>query len=347
MATIRPRKNRLGEKVYHVQVRLRGSLQQTASFRRLTDARKWAARIESGLREGQQFRDASARRLTVDDLFAKYRRSVMPHKRPSTVASQRQQLDWWQRRIGHLRLMAVSPALLTECRDELAEAHSPATVRRYLALLSHAFAVARREWQWIDNNPVEHVSKPKEPPGRVRFLSDDERQRLLDACQRSRNPDLYPVVLMALSTGARKNEILSLVWTAIDLSRQLVTFHYTKNSARRSVPIAGELNRILQQRAKVRRIDTALVFPRPDGRAPIDIRTAWETALRRAGIDDFRFHDLRHSTASYLAMSGASLAEIADVLGHRTLAMVKRYAHLSDQHTAGVVSRMNEKFLGA
>ncbi len=346
MATIRPRKNRQGEKVYQVQVRLKGSPQQTESFRRLTDARRWAARIESGLREGRQFPNATAKRLTVDDLFARYRRSVLPHKRPATVASQRQQLEWWRQRIGHLRLLDVTPALLTECRDELAEALSPATVRRYLALVSHAFAVARREWQWIDNNPVEHVSKPKEPPGRVRFLSDDERPLLLDACLRSRNPDLYPVVLMALGTGARKTEILSLDWSAIDLSRQLVTFHYTKNSARRSVPIAGELNRILRQRAKVRRIDTALVFPRPDGLAPTDIRAAWEKALRRAGIDDFRFHDLRHSAASYLAMSGASLAEIAEVLGHKTLSMVKRYAHLSDQHTAAVVSRMNEKFLG-
>ena len=347
MATIRLRTNRRGEKVYQVQVRLRGAPQQSASFRRLTDARNWAARIESSLREGQQFPNASTRRLTVEELFARYRRSILPHKRRSTVASQGQQLDWWQRRIGHLRLSAVSPAVVTECRDELAEAHSAATVRRYLALLSHAFAVARREWQWIDFNPVEHVGKPKEPPGRVRFLLEEERQRLLEACMRSDNSDLYPVVLMALSTGARKSEILSLAWSAIDLSRHLVTFHYTKNADRRSVPIRGELDRILRQRAKLRRLDTALVFPRPDGLAPTDIRTAWKTALRRAAIHDFRFHDLRHSAASYLAMSGASLAEIAEILGHKTLAMVKRYAHLSDQHTAAVVSRMNEKFLGA
>ena len=346
MATIRLRTNRRGEKLYHVQVRLKGCPQQTASFPRLTDARKWAAQVESGLREGRHFPTATARRKTVGELFARYRSSVLPHKRPATIQTQRQQLAWWQDRIGHLRLLDVTPALLTQCRDALAEGHSPATVKRYLSLLNHVFAVARREWQWIDGNPVEHVGKPKEPPGRVRFLSEDERPRLLDACRRSRNPDLYPVVLMALSTGARKNEILSLAWPSIDLSRQLVTFDHTKTTDRRSVPVAGELGRILRRRAKVRRIDTPLVFPRADGLAPTDIRTAWETALRGAGIEDFRFHDLRHSAASYLAMSGASLAEIADVLGHKTLAMVKRYAHLSDQHTAAVVNRMNEKFLG-
>ena len=345
MATIRPRTNGRGEKIYQVQVRLQGSPQQSASFRRLTDARKWAAQIESGLREGRQFPDTIAKRRTVVELFDRYRRTVLHHKRPATIRTQRQQIDWWQSRIGHVRLLDVTPALLTQHRDALTEGHSPTTVRRYLALLNHVFVVARREWQWVDRNPLEHVGKPKEPPGRVRFLSESERPRLLDACRLSSSPDLYPIVLMALSTGARKNEILSIAWTAIDLSRQLATFEHTKNAARRSVPIAGELGRILRQRAKVRRIDTALVFPRPDGLAPIDIRSAWETALRRAEIEDFRFHDLRHSAASYLAMSGASLAEIADVLGHKTLAMVNRYAHLSDQHTAAVVSRMNEKFL--
>ena len=101
------------------------------------------------------------------------------------------------------------------------------------------------------------------------------------------------------------------------------------------------------QHAKVRRLDTDLVFPRADGQAPLDIRSAWETALKHANLHDFRFHDLRHSAASYLAMSGASLAEIAEVLGHKTLAMVQRYAHLSGQHTARVVARMNEAVLGS
>ena len=346
MGTIRLRTNRKGEKVYQAQVRLKGCPQQTATFRRLTDARKWVAQIETGLHEGRHFANTTAKRFTAGDLFARYRRSVLPHKRPSTVTTQRKQMEWWQDRIGHLRLLDVTPAVVAQYRDELAEGHSPATVRRYLAILNHAFSVARREWQWTDSNPVEHVSKPKEPPGRVRFLSDDERVRLLDACRKSRSRDLYAVVLMALSTGARKGEILSLAWTAINLPRCLVTFEHTKNSGRRSVPIVGELGRVLRERAKVRRIDTTLVFPRPDGLAPTDIQSAWETALHSAEIKEFRFHDLRHSAASYLAMSGASLVEIAEILGHKTLAMVKRYAHLSDQHTAAVVSRMNEKFLG-
>ena len=109
---------------------------------------------------------------------------------------------------------------------------------------------------------------------------------------------------------------------------------------RRALPLTGLALQEVERRAKVRRLDTALLFPRADGRQPIDIRYAWAQALQAAGITDCRFHDLRHSCASYLAMSGASLVEIAAVLGHKTLQMVQRYAHLSDAHTAGVVARM-------
>ena len=96
----------------------------------------------------------------------------------------------------------------------------------------------------------------------------------------------------------------------------------------------------------MRRIDTRLLFPDKSGKNPIQLRTPWRKALKEAEIENFKFHDLRHSAASYLAMSGPSLAEIAEVLGHKTLQMVKRYSHLSEQHTANVVSRMNERIFG-
>jgi site-specific recombinase XerD len=102
----------------------------------------------------------------------------------------------------------------------------------------------------------------------------------------------------------------------------------------------------MADRAKVRRIDTDLVFPGRKGNRPIDLRFPFETAVKRAGIEDFHWHDLRHSAASYLAMNGATLAEIAEVLGHKTLAMVKRYAHLSQAHTTRVVESMNARLFG-
>jgi len=219
-------------------------------------------------------------------------------------------------------------------------------VNCYLSALSHAFCIAVREWGWLEDSPTRKVRKPKQPRGRVRFLNDEERQRLLAACQASLSPYLYTVVMLALATGARRGELLSLCWPDVDLKRGTLTFHETKNGERRTVPLTGQVLTLMQQHARVRRIDTVLVFPNSTGKRALDIRAAWQGAVKRAGIVDFRFHDLRHTAASYLAMSGASLAEIAEVLGHKTLAMVKRYAHLSEAHTRGVVERMNRAVFG-
>ena len=169
---------------------------------------------------------------------------------------------------------------------------------------------------------------------------------MLDVCKASPSRYLSLVVLIALSTGSRKGEILNLKWADVELSQGRIIFHNTKNSERRTVPLTGPALDHMRHHAKLRRIDTPLVFPNADGTKPLNPRRAWETALKQAAIQDFRFHDLRHSAASYLAMNGASLAEIAEVLGHKTLAMVKRYAHLSDTHTASVVARMNAKIFG-
>ena len=137
------------------------------------------------------------------------------------------QLDWWKRELGDYRLVDVTPARIAECRDRLRNTplpnkkkRAPATVVRYLAVLSHAFSVAMKEWGWVDDNPCRKVTKPKEPRGRVRFLDDDERERLLEACRASTSKMLYPLVVLALSTGMRKGEMLGLHWDQIDFARE-------------------------------------------------------------------------------------------------------------------------------
>jgi len=355
MATITKRTDSTGATSYRVEIRLKGSPRQSETFTRLTDARKWAQATEAAIREGRHFGTVEAKRHTVADLIDRYTRDVLPGKKPATRVAQTPQFAWWRERIGDRTLADCTPALIAECRDALAgtvserrkTALSPATVNRYLAALSHAFTVAMKEWGWVEANPLVKVTKPKEPRGRVRFLDDDERERLLQACRESASRDLYSAVMLALSTGARQQEILGLRWPQVDLSRRVATLHETKNGERRVLPLAGPALDLLRERSKVRRLDTDLVFPgRTRVPKPVDLRSPFETALKRARIEDFRWHDLRHSTASYLAMNGASLAEIAEVLGHKTLAMVKRYAHLSEAHTAGVVERMNAAIFG-
>ena len=196
----------------------------------------------------------------------------------------------------------------------------------------------------MHEQPMSMVDKLKEPPGRVRFLSDDERKRLLEACKASRNPYLYPLVIVVLSTGFRKSEALHLRWNDVDLKHKLVRVVKTKNDQPKGISLTGPALKLIAGLHAER--TSEFLFPSPDGKRPIDIRSAWEAALTRAAIEDFHFHDLRHSTASYLAMNGASLPEIAEVLGHKSYAMVKRYAHLAPGHSAKALSSMTKKVLG-
>ena len=354
MASFEERNLKNGKKVYRVRVRLKGQRTERATFDRLTDARKWAASIESSIREGRHFKTAESKRHTLGEMIDRYIRDILPKKSDSMQSDQWTQLGWWKDEIGNHLLSDVTPALIAEYRDLLlreigmrGKKRSPASVARFMAVLSHAYTIAIKEWGWVEDNPMRKVQKPKEPRGRVRFLDDEEREKLLEACKKSHETFLYPVVVLAISTGARKSEILNLTWADIDLKRKVAILHQTKNNERRALPLAGVALECVKDMAELRRIDTRLLFPDASGKKPILIRAPWQKSLKEAGIENFKFHDLRHSAASYLAMSGASLAEIAEVLGHKTLQMVKRYSHLSEQHTAGVVEKMNKKFLGS
>lgn len=354
MANIEKRTSQNGDVSYRAKIRLKGFPTESATFSRLTDAKKWVQDTESAMRNNRYFQSHEAKKHTLAELIDKYIKTILPRK-PKSQEVQTAQLNWWKQKIGCKTLLDVTPAILTECREKLQtepmnkkgdKFRSPATVNRYMAALSHAFTIAVKEWGWMEANPTLKINKLPEPRGRVRFLSDDERKALLEVCKKSTSKHLYKVVIIALSIGARKNEILGLEWKDVDLQRGLVTFYDTKNKEIRALPIRGHALELMQEHAKVRSLHCPYVFTSDNECRPLDIRSAWETALKNAGIEDFRFHDLRHSAASYLAMNGASLAEIAEVLGHKTLQMVKRYAHLSEAHTADVVERMNNKIFG-
>ena len=148
----------------------------------------------------------------------------------------------------------------------------------------------------------------------------------------------------------RKGEILGLRWGTVDFERHLITLLDTKNKDVRSVPLVGLAHSEMDRLAKVRRLDTDLCFPGkklPSGEVlVVNIRAPWEAARKESGLQNFRFHDLRHSCASYLAMNGATDREIQEILGHRSTVMTRRYSHLSQNHTRGVLERMNEGIFG-
>ena len=365
MATIRERVDAAGKKAYHVQIRIQGFPPQTKSFGSKTVAKQWAAHVESELRAGRYLPRIEAQRHTVRELLEKYRDEILAHYPAKRIRDEGAQVAWWIGKLGQYSLADLTPALIGQARDELSatpigksKPRAPATVVRYLATLSTVLSVAAKEWQWIQESPMSKVTKPRVRNERVRHLTADECARLLDAAQQSANAYLYVVVVMALSTGMRYSEIMHLrwgdaTWAELD-TYALVILETTKKGERRGVPVAGTafsgLKGLRERHIKPRNghIDLdALLFPsEKDSKKPIEIRKAWETTLRRAQIENFRFHDLRHTAASYLAMGGATAPEIAEVLGHRDLKMVKRYAHFGKDHIAKVLTRMNDARFG-
>ncbi len=217
---------------------------------------------------------------------------------------------------------------------------SPATLNRYHAALGAIFKFARKKrlvpklWE----PPTRQVDRQREDNSRVRFLSEAERKRLLAVCRTSTWPRLYLLVLMALTTGARRGELLALRWVDIDSDLGVAHVVRGKNGEPRVLPLVPAVCKELKRFSGPLE---ALVFGsgRRPGK-PMSIEACWRTALKEARIGDFRFHDLRHSCASYLAQQGASLVELADVLGHRTMAMVKRYSHLSIESKKRLVERV-------
>jgi len=218
---------------------------------------------------------------------------------------------------------------------------SPATVNRYQAAIAAVFtwAIKRRLTPRGWDNPARRLERAPERNGVVRFLAQDELERLLEACKRSSWPRLYLLVLMALTTGARRSELLGLTWADLDLERSIAHIRETKNGHPRALPLTPAVVEELRRFAIAR--PEACVFPsRSRLTKPRAFESSWSFALKTARIRRFRFHDLRHSCASYLAQNGASLLEIADVMGHRQLAMVKRYAHLTTDTKARLVNRV-------
>ncbi len=345
MSTIEKRTTDAGTS-YRVKVRLTGYPPETATFERLTDARAWAAKTESDMKAGRHF--GTSKRHTFAELADEY----------NTHAKDKPRLDYWRETFGPERLDSITPARIAKERDKLLSEETDrkdaatgefkkrtgATVNRYLAALSSCLAYGVKELQWLERNPMERVRKPAENKGRVRFLSDEERAALLEACRP--HADLYLAVVLSLTTGARQAEIMGLRWRQIDFARQVITLQETKNGDRRALPLVGQALELLRERGRVRTLGDDRIFPptRAAKKADcLDLRDPWTKALKTAGIENFHWHDLRHTAASYLAMSGVSLVEIAKVLGHRTLQMVARYSHLSDGHIVATGQKLADR----
>jgi len=186
---------------------------------------------------------------------------------------------------------------------------------------------------------VKQVKLFRDNNKRLRFLSEEETTALLDAC----SVFLRPIVITALNTGMRLGEILSLTWDCVDLNLGIITVVNAKNNQSRNIP----MNTILTEEIIRLKLDANSdhVFARDNGKAPVTIRKIWIRALNQADINNFRFHDLRHTFASNLVMAGADIVTVKELLGHKTIAMTMRYAHLNQEHKKKVVNLLYRHYL--
>lgn len=277
------------------------------------------------LRDGGYRIMLEERNRTFGELMERFLREHVTKK-----ASQRSYVGYAKRLRGFFGdttpLAEITPRLIVEYKNQLfAAGLASASVNRHLATLKKAFNLALREWEWCQRNPVLSVSMERESNGRDRWLTLDEEGRLLAACA----PWLRDVVQFALGTGMRMGEILALSWRGVDLTRRTVMVFQSKNGERRTIPLNQTILALLKERGTLRSLSTDLVFP-SKAHTPLEsghLRRSFRLALRKAGIEDFHFHDLRHTFATRLVQAGVELYKVQRLLGHKSPMMTQRYAH--------------------
>ena len=260
-------------------------------------------------------------RVTVADLIEKYRDTVVVTK-ASRVVETYVLNAMLRQSFSRLRMSEITPAVFCAYSDRRLKMVKPVTVQRELSLLQHLLDIARREWGLpIYENPLRDVSKPKLGGARDRRLQVGEQERLLDACGACRNHLMAPLIQLALETGMRLGELTSIEWNHVELTRSTLYVPETKNGHPRTVPLSSTAMTILRG---LETHDMDQVFPL----SREAVKQSWQRLIRRAGIDDLHFHDLRHEAITRLFEKGLSVPEVALISGHRDYRMLFRYTHL-------------------
>jgi integrase len=357
MASIFKRKGPKGSLVWQAQIRKTGFPTQIKTFKRKGDAQKWARKIEREIESGHWKDTHEASKIIFADALGRYIKTITPQKRPKTQDSENLSAKRLIAYFGKYSLLQITPDKVAAYRDKrFSENVSANTIRIELALLSNLFNVAKREWE-IGNldNPVSQIRKPKIPEGRCPILSQEQLQRLLDECQKSTSKMLYPFVLLALHTGCRSLELRKLKWPQVNIEDGYISLigKETKSHRRRDIPLSGPGKReLLKLKEKAKTTDkhgqpSGLVFPgRNDPKKPLDIHKAFDSAVKRAGLDNLpgsgklRIHDLRHCCGSALVMGGVDLETIRKLLGHRDISTTQRYLHVVDEHMQSAIDKI-------
>jgi len=324
------------------------------TFRTKRDAEDWSRRTEDEMVRGAYIQRATADRMSVEAALKRYLEEIVPTKRPTSQVADLKRARILTKHLGKYSLAALTPEVVAKFRDiRLAgedrkdddgrpQPRTNNTVRLDLALLGHLFTVAIKEWGvGLTSNPVMNIRRPAPGAGRNRRLSPDEEKRLLDAVDRYSNPMMSWIVRIALETGMRLSEIVTLHRPQFDVSRRIVRLVNTKNTSPRTVPLSTSAVNVFREALDhpVRPLDTDLIFfgePGRNGkRGPYAFDRMWQEIKREQGIMDFRFHDLRHEAVSRFVEAGFSDQEVSAISGHKSMQMLKRYTHLRAEDLVG------------
>ena len=327
MATITAR----GDK-WQAKIRRNGYPDKSKTFAKYADAEAWGRVQESEMDRGVWRDRTSADSTTFYQLLDRYLKDVVPSKRGAGVEELRIK-TMMKDEVTLFKLSALSPIVLSEWRDRrLSGGCAGATVRRELDIISAVFNWGRRELMIAMENPVSIIRRPPPSAARTRRFEEGEEEKLMAALEDhpsdgdkkyregTRNPWIKPMVLIAIETAMRRGELLSLKWENVNLKKRTAFLQLTKNGESRTVPLSSRAIALLE--ALPRSIG-GKVFPI----TAAALKKAWERAGDRTGIEDFRFHDLRHEATSRLAEKLPNLIELAAVTGHKDLKMLKRYYH--------------------
>lgn len=315
MATFRKRGT-----TWQAQVRRLGQPTLTRSFKTKPDAELWARQREAEIDRGDLPPATRALKTqTLGVLLERYRDTVTPKKRGA--AQERYKLKVLLRHpVAKLSLDKLTAGAIADFRDTRLAVVKGETVRRELAILQHCLELARREWSVpLRSNPVQLVKLPSPGRARDRRTADGELEALLTAAKQSRSWWLPVLIRLAVETGMRRGELLSMRWEDMNMYERTVRLTMTKNGDERTIPLSP------------RAFDALLKAPRASDRVfPVSanaVRLAWERLKRRAGVAGLRFHDLRHEAISRLFEKGLNVPEVASVSGHRDIRILLRYTH--------------------
>lgn len=313
MASIRRRNGK-----FQAQVRRLGTTSISRTFTHKKDAVVWVRGIEARIDVGET-NVVAPKTVTLGDVMERYSREITPQKK-GCQPEQRRLFRLSKDAIAKIPLAKLTSTKLATFRDRRIQ-DGVRAAQYDLILIRHALKIARLEWGIsLPSNPVDNIRVPNGIRRRERRLEDGEYQKLKDAAQSCRNQYIWPVVEFALETAMRRSEILSLQWQNTDLDAGLAILLDTKNGSKRKVPLTRRARRVISQLPTY----SSLVFDTTD----YSIRHGWDRLVKRAGIKNLRFHDLRHEAVSRLFEAGLSVPEVALVSGHKDFRMLARYTHM-------------------